>query len=146
MWSLQFVILAVAIAPPPEIGDPIRNAAILKNLQGEWLVEGRESDGIQLIGEHNPWWVVLHFVVKGDKVIGKDSRGNEYDFKFKLKGKREADFVFPTKYQAKGIFALDGDILLLAISFGDQSIRPLKFNSGMGSNVTVYTLRRQKSH
>lgn len=124
---------------------------LLRDLQGTWRADSIEFEGIEL----DPKLVLplpykeKEYRIEKDNltvvavVLGKEG---SVDAKIKLDDAttpKSIDICWPDGTVLHGIYAVDGDVLVVCMPHFAKTKRPTKFTSRLDDHTAVYILRRQ---
>jgi uncharacterized protein (TIGR03067 family) len=137
MNLVAILLIVMCQQPAAEQGKAIRD------LQGDWLLQTHEVRGVNIVDDSVP-------IVNPTMVSIKDDELTLHYFghaKVKMAVNTSAspktiDFIGPKCVVARGIYALDGDVLLMAIAWYPLEIRPDAFKSSK-KDVTLVILKRK---
>jgi uncharacterized protein (TIGR03067 family) len=121
----------------------------LEKLQGAWEVVSRESaSGV----ERSPDLGKVQFVFKGNKLsagaTNRDVTNMTYTVRLhEDRSPKEIEIVFSDSQTkgiptGRGIYSLNGDALLLCLTFDEKEARPTEFVAAQGSKRVLHILRR----
>jgi uncharacterized protein (TIGR03067 family) len=139
--------IAGAAAPPVD-----RATGLMAKLQGVWVLEGLEVEGTQLLMpeliEGMYPLLTRTYTLRGEKLVVTIGKRWVVPCKVKIDASVSPKHLDVTGLDGKrnretfrGIFALDGDVLLVSMARNLTDPRPTRFNSVHG--CTVYLLRRK---
>jgi uncharacterized protein (TIGR03067 family) len=115
----------------------------LQQLEGSWIRESMEYEGTQLDRvDPEPQ---LYYKVKGHTLLCMTNDTIVFQCKLAIDATTTPKQItlIGRERQVQGIYALDGDLLLVSVSETGDSKRPKGFNSAKEEKITVYIFRRK---
>ena len=125
---------------------------LLHDLQGTWrpesiLIRGNELDSRMLPYSEKEYRIEKDKLTVVGKVFNREVKP---EMRIKVDGSttpKSMDLCFPDGTVFRGIYAVDGDVLLVCMPRDGTAKRPITFSSRLNDNpadrIGVYILRRQ---